>query len=80
MNLLVASTGLGREGGGPLEAKAAPIMSKLEDKPKPPGETEKAPALFATIHMRSRQRPDGYSDEDIAELNRLANAPAGEKR
>lgn len=31
------------------------------------------PALFATIHFRSDERPDGYSDEDIAELNELAN-------
>lgn len=31
------------------------------------------PALFATIHFRSDERPDGYSDEDIAELNKLAN-------
>lgn len=31
------------------------------------------PALFATIHFKSPQRPDGYTDADIAELNRLAN-------
>lgn len=55
-------------------------MIDPKDEPKTPGETEKVPALFATIHMRSPQRPDGYSDEDVAELNRLANDPAGEKR
>lgn len=32
------------------------------------------PALFATIHHRSDERPDGYTHEDIAELNRAANA------
>lgn len=31
------------------------------------------PALFATIHFKSPQRPDGYTDADITELNRLAN-------
>lgn len=31
------------------------------------------PALFATIHNKSEQRPDGYTAEDIAELNLLAN-------
>ncbi|GAW41507.1 hypothetical protein SH203_01915 [Brevundimonas sp. SH203] len=31
------------------------------------------PALFATIHHQSDERPDGYTAEDIEELNRLAN-------
>lgn len=30
-------------------------------------------ALFATIHFRSARRPDGYTDDEIAELNRAAN-------
>lgn len=34
------------------------------------------PALFATIHHKSEDRPDGYSDDDIGELNRLANGKA----
>lgn len=34
------------------------------------------PALFATIHHKSERRPDGYTDEDITELNRLANGRA----
>nr|WP_315053219.1 hypothetical protein [uncultured Brevundimonas sp.] len=38
-----------------------------------------APALFATIHHQSDERPDGYTAEDIAELNRLANG-AGQSR
>jgi|GEM_PF-5498888 len=42
------------------------------------------PALFATIHHKSEDRPDGYSDDDIGELNQLANgkseAPRKEKR
>lgn len=32
------------------------------------------PALFATIHFRSDQRPDGFTDEEIARLNEVANA------
>lgn len=31
------------------------------------------PALFATIHFRSERRPNGYTDEQIAELNEAAN-------
>jgi hypothetical protein len=31
------------------------------------------PALFATIHVRSAERPDGYTADEIAELNRVAN-------
>lgn len=34
---------------------------------------KKLPALFATIHLRSARRPDGYTDDEIAELNRAAN-------
>jgi len=33
----------------------------------------KLPALFATIHLRSARRPDGYNDDEISELNRAAN-------
>lgn len=33
------------------------------------------PALFATIHFQSDERPDGYTDEDIRALNTLANTP-----
>lgn len=40
-------------------------MSADQDRP--------LPALFATIHFRSTRRPDGYTDEDIVELNRAAN-------
>lgn len=32
------------------------------------------PALFATIHHKSDTRPDGYSPEDIEDLNNAANA------
>lgn len=39
----------------------------------PPDDETKIPALFATIHFRSPRRPTGYTDEDIADLNRLAN-------
>lgn len=36
-------------------------------------EPVKIPALFATIHFRSALRPDGYTDDEISELNQLAN-------
>lgn len=36
-------------------------------------EKKPIPALFATIHFRSERRPDGYTDEHIAELNEAAN-------
>ena len=36
----------------------------------------KMPALFATIHFRGPERPDGYTAEEIAELNELANRKA----
>lgn len=32
------------------------------------------PALFATIHHQSEQRPNGYTAADIEELNHAANA------
>lgn len=32
------------------------------------------PALFATIHHKSDERPDGYTSDDIADLNDKANA------
>lgn len=35
------------------------------------------PSLFATIHFKSDERPDGYTAEDIAELNQKANAGEG---
>ena len=44
----------------------------MTDKPKPT--LADIPALFATIYFRSDERPDGYTDEDIAELNEAANA------
>ncbi len=31
------------------------------------------PALFATIHFRSARRPDGYTADEIAHLNRAVN-------
>lgn len=31
------------------------------------------PALFATIHFRSAERPNGYTEADIAELNERLN-------
>ena len=37
---------------------------------------EDPPALFATIHFRSERRPAGYTNEEIARLNELANEPS----
>lgn len=44
---------------------------------KPPDDQEPAiiPALFATIHFQSDDRPDGYTEEDIQTLNVIANTP-----
>jgi hypothetical protein len=47
------------------------LSDKLESDQKPPD----IPALFATIHFKSDDRPDGYTDEDIRALNTLANTP-----
>lgn len=59
----------------------------MTDKNKVPSEArgdgaadEDIPALFATIHFKSDRRLDGYTDEEIAELNRIANFRAPEIR
>jgi hypothetical protein len=36
---------------------------------------ESIPKFFATIHWKSPLRPNGYTHEDVAELNRIANLP-----
>lgn len=36
-------------------------------------EDDGIPAIFATIHFKSDARPDGYTPEDIEEMNRVAN-------
>ena len=46
--------------------------------PKAPADGEsvtEVPAIFATIHFQSADRPEGYSDEEIRELNTIANTP-----
>lgn len=50
--------------------KKAKVAGKAEE-PKP--NEQDVPALFATIHFRSERRPEGYTDDEIAELNRAAN-------
>lgn len=35
------------------------------------------PSLFATIHFQSDKRPNGYTDDDIAQLNERANREDG---
>jgi len=47
----------------------------MSDKPEGDQKPKDIPALFATIHFRSDDRPDGYTDEDIAALNVMANQP-----
>lgn len=37
------------------------------------GDDRPLPALFATIHFRSARRPGGYTADQIAHLNRVAN-------
>lgn len=49
----------------PAEAEAADVD---------PSNAPDVPVLFATIHHKSDQRPDGYTAEDIAELNNVGNA------
>jgi predicted RNase H-like nuclease (RuvC/YqgF family) len=39
------------------------LRSRLEEK-------EEVPALFATIHFKSPGRPDGYTADDLDEINR----------
>ncbi|WP_286693158.1 MULTISPECIES: hypothetical protein [unclassified Brevundimonas] len=47
----------------------------MSDRPEGDQKPKDIPALFATIHFRSDERPDGYTDEDIQALNTLANQP-----
>jgi hypothetical protein len=45
----------------------------MADEPEDDQVPADIPALFATIHFQSDERPDGYTDEDIQALNALAN-------
>jgi hypothetical protein len=45
----------------------------MADEPEDDQTSADIPALFATIHFRSDERPDGYTDEAIAALNAIAN-------
>lgn len=47
----------------------------MSDKPESDQKPPDIPALFATIHFQSDDRPDGYTDQDIRALNTLANTP-----
>lgn len=35
--------------------------------------SDEVPAVFATIHHKSDHRPDGYTEDEIANMNRMAN-------
>lgn len=52
---------------------------KRVDSKQDNGEPKDIPALFATIHHQSDDRPDGYTSDDIAELNRMANGGGDDK-
>lgn len=43
-------------------------------------EPAELPALFATIHFRSEDRPNGYTPDEIAKLNELANKPSASRK
>lgn len=47
----------------------------MADEPEDDQVPADIPALFATIHFQSDERPDGYTEEDIQALNALANPP-----
>lgn len=47
----------------------------MADEPEDDQASADIPALFATIHFQSDQRPDGYTDEGIQALNTLASTP-----
>jgi len=44
------------------------------DQPDQDDDDSKIPNLFATIHFKSDQRPDGYTSKDLWEMNNNANA------
>jgi hypothetical protein len=48
----------------------------MTDEKSPEDIATEVPALFATIHFQGPGRPDGYTPEEIAELNELANRNA----
>ncbi|WP_158916057.1 hypothetical protein [Caulobacter sp. S45] len=45
-----------------------------------PSEDKDFPALFATIHHRGESRPDGFTADEITELNELANGLSPPRR
>lgn len=49
----------------------------MSDERKDDQEPADIPALFATIHFQSSERPRGYTAEELAELNRAMQIPAG---
>lgn len=62
----------------PRRGVGAEAQVKMASTPVRPNEAVPAtaiPALFATIHFQSEERPGGYTDEDIRALNTLANTP-----
>lgn len=41
--------------------------------PKTKTDSDDVPAIFATIHHKSEHRPDGYTEDEIVNMNRMAN-------
>lgn len=52
----------------PKKTDAPPESGALE-----PHEAEPIPCLFATIHWRSPERPDGYTADEVELMNIEAN-------
>lgn len=48
---------------------------KLQGGDGEPEEQAEIPALFATIHFKSDSRPNGFTPEEIAEINEGLNPP-----
>lgn len=57
-----------------------PADASDDKEPSADEEPDEFPALFATIHFKSEHRPNGYTAEEIAEINRYLNSPEYRRR
>lgn len=46
---------------------------KSDQTPGPEIDGKPIPSLFATIHWQSPERPDGYTSEEVEDINRQLN-------
>lgn len=61
----------------PVVEAADTILPVLHDPDQPEADhddDDNLPRLFATIHHKSDERPDGYSSKDLWNMNNLANS------